>query len=188
MVMSRRAKKFRDQCRSVKARNLIEGAIKKANLSLTAVEFDQLVERACERDENACRNLGRLSQQLAPHLPEKRGRPISAETCTHLILLWWLESSGHKCAYTSSPDNAGFTDPVDSSHAIGLGQRRLQPAICAQAAQERIFFLRFIVRGLIEDRASRRRGARAIGVPKFWPIFHFSSFARFTACLSRLNC
>ncbi len=137
LVMSRLAKKFRDQCRSVEVQNLIESAIKKANLPLTAVEFDRLVERACERDENACRNLGRLSQQLAPHLPEKRGRPISAETCTHLILLWWLESSGHKCAYTSSPDNAGFTDPVNSSHAIGLGQRRLQPAICTQAAQEK---------------------------------------------------
>ncbi|HEY8031345.1 MAG TPA: hypothetical protein VIF02_02915 [Methylocella sp.] len=127
LVMSRLAKKFRDQCRSVEVQNLIESAIKKANLPLTAVEFDRLVERACERDENACRNLGRLSQQLAPHLPEKRGRPISAETCTHLILLWWLESSGHKCAYTSSPDNAGFTDPVTRATQLASGNGGFSP-------------------------------------------------------------
>ena len=127
LVMSRRAKKFRDQCRSVEAQNLIEGAIKNANLSLTAVEFDKLVELACERDENACRNLGRLSQRLAPHLPEKRGRPISAETCTHLILLWWLESSGHKCSYTSSPDNAGFTDPVTRATQLASGNGGFSP-------------------------------------------------------------
>ena len=115
---------------SLEARNLIEGAIKKANLTLTAVEFNKLVALACERDETACRELGRVSQLLAPHLPEKRGRPISAETCTHLFLLRLLERSVNKRAYTSSTDNAGFTD---------LGQRRLQPALCLPAAQREVF-------------------------------------------------
>jgi hypothetical protein len=63
LVMSRRAKNFRDKCRSVEARDLIDGAIKKANLSLTAVEFNKLVELACEREETACRDLGRMSAQ-----------------------------------------------------------------------------------------------------------------------------
>jgi hypothetical protein len=97
LVMSRRAKNFRDKCRSLEARDHIEGAIKKANLSLTAVEFNKLVELACERDETACRDLGRMSQQLAPHLPEKRGRPISDYTCIHLFLLRQLQSWGNKC-------------------------------------------------------------------------------------------
>jgi hypothetical protein len=127
LVMSRRAKNFRDKCRSVEARHHIEGAIKKANLSLTAVEFDKLVELACERDETACRDLGRLSQQLAPHLPDKRGRPISAETCIHLFLLRWLESSGIQCAYTSSIDNAGFTDPVTQATQLALGNGGFSP-------------------------------------------------------------
>lgn len=127
LVMSRRAKNFRDICRSVEARHHIEGAIKKANLSLTAVEFDKLVELACERDETACRDLGRLSQQLAPHLPDKRGRPISAETCVHLFLLRWLESSGIQCAYTSSIDNAGFTDPVTQATQLALGNGGFSP-------------------------------------------------------------
>ena len=127
LVMSRRAKNFRDQCRSVETRNLLEGAIKKANLSLTAVEFNQLVECACERDEIACRTLGRLCQQLAPHLPEKRGRPISAETCIHLFLLRWLNRSGNKCAYTSSIDNAGFTDPVTRATQLAFGNGGFSP-------------------------------------------------------------
>lgn len=127
LVMSRRAKNFRDQCRSVEARASIEGAIKKANLTLTAVEFNNLVELACERDETACRGLGGISQQLAPHLPEKRGRPISAETCTHFFLLRLLESSGNKCAYTSSPDNAGFTDPVTRATQLASGNGGFNP-------------------------------------------------------------
>ena len=127
LVMSRRAKNFRDKCRSVEARHHIEGAIKKANLSLTAVEFDKLVELACERDETACRDLGRLSQQLAPHLPDKRGRPISAETCIHLFLFRQLESSGIQCAYTSSIDNAGFTDPVTQATQLALGNGGFSP-------------------------------------------------------------
>jgi hypothetical protein len=127
LVMSRRAKNFRDQCRSVEARDLIDGAIKKANLSLTAVEFNKLVELACERDETSCRDLGRLSEQLAPHLPDKRGRPISAETCIHFFLLRWLESSGNQCAYTSSTDNAGFTDPVTRATQLALGNGGFSP-------------------------------------------------------------
>src|SRR5271165_1920018 len=87
LVMSRRAKNFRDECRSVEARDLIEGAIEKANLPLTAIEFDKLVELARERDGTACRDLGRTSQQLAPDLHEKRGRPISEDACIHLFLL-----------------------------------------------------------------------------------------------------
>jgi len=125
LVMSRRAKNFRDKCRSVEARHHIEGAIK-----MTAVEFDKLVELACERDETACRELGRLSQQLAPHLPDKRGRPISAETCIHLFLLRQLESSGIQCAYTSSIDNAGFTDPVTQATQLASGNGGFSP-LCA---------------------------------------------------------
>jgi hypothetical protein len=127
LVMSRRAKNFRDECRSVEARYQIEGAIEKANLPLTAIEFDRLVELACERDETACRDLGRISRQLAPHLPEKRGRPISEDTCIHLFLLRQLESRGQKCAYTASKDNAGFIDPVTRATQLASGNGGFSP-------------------------------------------------------------
>jgi hypothetical protein len=183
LVMSRRAKNFRDECRILEARYLIEGAIEKANLSLTAIQFDELVELACKRDETACRDLGRISQQLAPNLPGKRGRPISDYTCTHVFLLQWLESSGIQCAYTSSIDNAGFTDPVTRATQLASGNGGFSP-LYAQAAQEE--FVAFA--GLIEDRRPRRCGASAIeDSGNFWPILHFRKFARFAACLFRLN-
>jgi len=155
LVMSRRAENFRDQCRSVEARDLIEVAIKQANLLLTAVEFDKLVELACERDETACSNLGRLSQQLEPHLPEKRGRPISAETCTHLFLLRWLESLGIQCAYTSSTDNAGFTDPVTRATQLASGNGGFSPLYANKLHKESFFASGSSFVGLIEDRPPR---------------------------------
>ena len=127
LVMSRRAKNFRDKCRSVEARDLIEGAIKKANLSLTAVEFNKLVELACERDETACRDLGRISQQLAPHLPEKCGRLISEETCIHLFLLRHLESWGFNTAYTWNDDIQDFVDPVTQATRLALRNDHFSP-------------------------------------------------------------
>jgi hypothetical protein len=129
LVMSRRAKNFRDQCRRLEAQYLIDGAIKKANFSLTPVEFHTLVELACERDETACRDLGRMSKHLAPHLPEKRGRPISEETCIHLFLLRHLESWGINHAYTWSEkdDNNGFVDPVTQATRLALHNDRFSP-------------------------------------------------------------
>jgi len=127
--MSRRAKNLRDQCRSVEARDLIDGAIKKANLPLTVFQFHKLVELACERDETACRDLGRMSKHLAPHLPERRGRPISEEACIHLFLLHHLESWGNKCAYTWSEKDGinDFVDPVTQATRLALRNNRFSP-------------------------------------------------------------
>jgi hypothetical protein len=132
-------------------------------LSLTAVEFNKLVELACERDETACRDLGRMSQQLAPHLPETRGRPISDYTCIHLFLLRQLESWGNKCAYTSSKDNAGFMDPVTRATQLASGNGGFSP-LYANRLHKESFCLRFFVCGPIEGRAPRRRGACAIAI------------------------
>jgi len=41
LVMSRRAKNFRDKCRSLEARDLIDGAVKKANLSADGSRIQQ---------------------------------------------------------------------------------------------------------------------------------------------------
>ena len=128
LVMSRPAKIFRDECRSVEARDLIEGAIEKANLPLTADQFRGLVELASERDEAASRELARMSRRLAPIC--LRSADGEFPRIPALFLLRQLESRGQKCAYTSSTDNAGFVDPVNSSYTTGLGPRRLQPTIC----------------------------------------------------------
>jgi hypothetical protein len=131
LVMSRRAKNSRDECRSVEARDLIEGAIEKANLPRTAIEFDKLVELARERDGTACRDLGRTSQQLAPHLPEKRGRPISEDACIHLFLLRQLGAKlGRRQnqpqpalaakSRQGAPDRAIGGDAAGDDHGVGL--------------------------------------------------------------------
>ena len=67
LVMSRRAKNFRNKCRSVEARDLIDGAIKQANLSLTTVEFNKLVELVSRPEELHPRPLAERSVRLSPH-------------------------------------------------------------------------------------------------------------------------
>lgn len=96
-------------------------------MSLTDVQFHKLVELACERDETACRDLGRMSKQLAPHLPEKRGRPISEETCIHLFLLHHLESWGINRAYTYSYMDGDFVDPETQATRLALRNNRFSP-------------------------------------------------------------
>jgi hypothetical protein len=156
--MSRRAKNFLDQFRSLEARDLIDGAIKKANLSLTAVQFHKLVELACERDETACRDLGRLSQQLAPHLPEKRGRSIREETCIHLR---HLESWGINRAYTYSEkdDIDDFVDPVTQATRLALRNDRFSPRYAKKLLKKNP--LPPVSCGLIEDRATAPRAVPA---------------------------
>lgn len=97
LAISRRAKRFRDECDSEHV--AIHDAAKKAGISLHGTEFNQLIEAACQRDEAACRELGRTAKRLAPHLPEKSGRPISGETCVHVMLLEMLEREGMCSGY-----------------------------------------------------------------------------------------
>lgn len=128
LVISRRAKRFRDECDSNGASVAIDQAAKKAGLSSNAFEFGQLIEAACERDEVACRKLGRMAALLAPHLPEKRGRPISSETCIHVMFLRFLENGGLSFAYTYSEIEGGdFVDPATRATRLALNKPGFSP-------------------------------------------------------------
>jgi hypothetical protein len=119
LVISRRAKRFRDQCDSHRAHIAINEAAQKAGLSFDAAEFNQLVAAACERNEAACRELGRIAELWVPHLPGKSGRPISAETCIHAMFLAFLQSEGICPAYTYSEiDGGDFVDPEATRLAL----------------------------------------------------------------------
>jgi hypothetical protein len=97
-----------------------------------------------------------------------------------------MADSGGRSALVMSRRAKNFRD--DSSYAIGLGQRRLQPAVRIQAAQEEFFASGSSFVRLSEGHAPRRCGASAIeDSGNFWPILHFRRFARFAACLFRLN-
>jgi hypothetical protein len=128
LVIARRAKRFRDECDSDGAGMAIDKAIMKAGLSSGAIEFCQLVEATCERDEGACRELGRTAALLAPHLPTKSGRPISMETYTHLMFHRYLEHIGHRRSYTYSELEGGnFVDPVTAATRLAVNKPRFSP-------------------------------------------------------------
>jgi len=141
LVISRRAKRFRDECSSLEAQDLIDGAVRKAGLSLTATEFSQLIALACQRDKTACRDLAGMAKQLAPHLPEKRGRPISAETCAHIFLLRHLESWGIDRAYTYSEEDGydDFVDPVTQATRIAANNPRFSPLHANRLRKSNLF-------------------------------------------------
>lgn len=126
LVISRRARKLRDECVSEPAQIVIDIA-RKADLRIPATEFTQLVEAACARDEAACRELGRIAQRLAPCLPEKRGRPISVETCTHACFLGLLDSFGFHgtCTYSSLEGN--FVDSATRATRLAVKNPRFSP-------------------------------------------------------------
>ena len=129
LVMSRRAMKFRDECSSVEAQDHVELAMKKAGLSASAYEFKRLVGLASERDEEACHDLGRIARQIAPHLPDKRGRPISVATCTHIFLLRHFEAMGKSRAFTVATDDeiGDFVDEATLATRLAMDQPRFSP-------------------------------------------------------------
>ena len=129
LVMSRRAMKFRDECSSVEAEDNVELAMMKAGLSATAYEFKRLVGLASERNEEACRDLGRIARQIAPYLSEKRGRPISVATCTHFFLLRHFEAMGKNRAFTVATDDemGDFVDEATLATRRAMNQPRFSP-------------------------------------------------------------
>jgi hypothetical protein len=128
LVISRRAKRFRDECNSHGAEIAINGAARKAGLSWGATEFNQLVGAACQRDEVACHKLVRITKRLAPYLPEKGGRPISVETCIHILVQRQLEHAGIPCAYTYSEiDGDDFVDPVTQATRLAVSNPNFSP-------------------------------------------------------------
>jgi hypothetical protein len=128
LVIARRAMRFRDECDSNGASIAIDKAANKAGLSSGSAEFRQLIDAACERDEGACRELGRTTALLAPHLPAKSGRPISTATCIHLMLLTMLEHEGNYSAYTYSDyKRRDFVDPVTQATRLALNKPRFSP-------------------------------------------------------------
>jgi hypothetical protein len=128
LVIARRAKRFRDEGDSYGACVAIDRAAKKAGHSSDSFEFRQLIDAACERDEGACRELGRTAVLLAPHLPAKSGRPISTATCIHLMLLTMLEREGKYSAYTYSDlERSDFVDSMTQATRLALNKPRFSP-------------------------------------------------------------
>jgi hypothetical protein len=128
LVISRRARRLRELCDLDGAKVAIPTAAQKAGLSVDLTEFNQLLQSACARDETACRELGQTVARLAPHLPEKSGRPISVETCTHLMFQLYLEHVGLRSSYTYSEiEDGDYVDPVTHATRLAVNKPRFSP-------------------------------------------------------------
>jgi hypothetical protein len=128
LVISRRARRLRDLCDLDGAQVAITTAAQKAGLSVDLTEFNQLLQSACARDKTACRELARIAARLAPYLPEKSGRPISVETCTHLMFQRCLEHFGHRSSYTYSEiEHGAYVDHVTHATRLAVNKPRFSP-------------------------------------------------------------
>jgi hypothetical protein len=136
LVISRRARKLREECNSEGAQTSIGCAAQKAGFWLASIEFNQLAEAACARDERACRELGRMAEQLAPNLPEKRGRRISVETCIHILFQRYLECVSMKRAYTYSDSNDDFVDPVTQATRLAVNNPDFSPVYASRLRKD----------------------------------------------------
>ena len=128
LVISRRAKRFRDECDLHGARVAINKAVTQADLPVEATEFNQLIEAACRRDRGACRELARTAELLRPHLRGKNGRPISLETCIHIMFQRHLEYGGVQGSYTYSEiEGDDFVDPVTQATRLAVNNPDFSP-------------------------------------------------------------
>jgi hypothetical protein len=96
-------------------------------VSLNLEDFRGLVDRAGNREVQACEALGELSQVLLPHLPDPRGRRMSRETATHMLLLEERKDGGNSYGYTWSPEKEDFIDGATLATRISYGNPNFDP-------------------------------------------------------------
>ncbi len=78
-----------------------------------ADEFLACLQGAAAGDPVCCTALCSIAKKVSPRLPAKPGRPVSAATIAHMLVLQFLHSIGKPGAFTESRSysDAPFTDP-----------------------------------------------------------------------------
>jgi hypothetical protein len=106
---------------------------------MDATQFNQLIEAACQRDRGACRELGRMAEILVPHLPEKSGRPISVETCIHIMFQRHLKYAGINRVYTYSEKDGDddFVDPVTQATRLAVNNPDFSPVYANRLSKDK---------------------------------------------------
>jgi hypothetical protein len=129
LVISRRAKLLLNLWRGGHAEVAIDRAIKKYAGRITLSEFENMVVRACERDQEACHSLSAMCKSLIASLPDPRGRPISEATGIHIFLRRYLASHGIGGAYTYSEndDKDDFVDKGTQATRLAVHHPRFSP-------------------------------------------------------------
>ena len=127
LLISRRAKSLRRLLDDGSAEPLLRSELEKSGLQPGPDDFYTIIERACNRDGEGCRFLVEAAKALVHHLPDPRGRPLSTATGMHLLLLWYLGSSGRKIAYTWSEDAEQFVDPATRATRLVVNDPDFDP-------------------------------------------------------------
>lgn len=127
LVISNRASKLQQLCREGHASVAMEKAIRDAGVTITECEFDTLVAKACDRDDEACRSLTTICKLLVARLPDPRGRLQADATGIHVFLQRHLESFGSPGAHTYSPVEEKYTDAVTLAARQATQNGRFSP-------------------------------------------------------------
>jgi hypothetical protein len=112
---------------SAEARRLLEIGLSSSRAHLSVWDFEGLVHRAENQDPEACRELGRVAQEIAPFMLDPRGRPISDETATHALLLAALEEYGHPQSFTRDAISGAFVDRATRATRAAMDNLRFDP-------------------------------------------------------------
>jgi hypothetical protein len=127
LVMARRARPLKEFLDKGLAHHVITSAIAKAALSFTLDDLRRISDRAVARDENACRELGKIAQAILPHMPSPRGRPISVATCTHVLMYHALADMGRLRTYSWRADGNDFADGATQATRLAINDWDFDP-------------------------------------------------------------
>ena len=122
LVVSRRAKALRLALDEPAVEAPLCEACTAARISETIDSLKELVERATNRDNAACRRLIAISKALSPHLIDPRGRAPSVESTTHELLLVFEEQ-----AYTYDPIDGDMVDRATLATRTAMNNPNFDP-------------------------------------------------------------
>jgi hypothetical protein len=112
---------------SAEARRLLETSLKSAGAHLSVRDFEDLVYRAEKQEPEACFELVQVAREVAPFMPDPRGRPISVETATHALLLAALADYGHPQSFTHDAVSGAFVDRATRATRAAVNNSRFDP-------------------------------------------------------------
>jgi hypothetical protein len=127
LVISRRAKALRDLLDDEYAGAALNRACQKAKRPELATELLHLMSRAIDRDPAACEMLTARAASLLSYLPKPSGRPVSAATAKHELLLDELHYRGKPRRFTRDSISDTFVDPATKATRIATGEQSFDP-------------------------------------------------------------
>ena len=137
LVVSRRAIELRDQLVDQSTRLALERACCRAGRPELASELSDILDKAAQRDPEACEMLLSQAALLLGVLPTPRGRPIDSATTKHELLLECLEQMGRPRSFTRNAYVDDFTDPATQATRLATGTPAFDPRYASRRLKRR---------------------------------------------------